>query len=387
MSTLMRMTILTLLLLCGSGFYGTWYILLNNGTTAYMSQIRDVGPRYLPGTFEPVKTVYIGIPSINYQLTVLTLFFWQLVDGSHPSASLFSFHFATQVACGWGLLMMEGLRRGHRWKIISFIGTLGILVQNLAYAVIVPIYLIIYFLTTPLLSSKRLEKYTVEKSSTLAIPISIVLGYMIPAILMSLPAPSIITFDQKQTFIAVWQMFPLWVAILQAILPYSIAALMPASPEPSKHSGPTELNAMRQVYAILLMFAGIGQTATATILALLAWFPELFAPEVRSVFDARSVLVPMAATPATRMPSIGDGAFLLLQYDELVGSMSMASWASIMYLVARQQIRSQQSIVAVVLVGFAAMVCTGPLGFCVACIWARDELIARKGDWMEQKSE
>ena len=84
-----------------------------------MAQIRDVGPRILPGTNEPVKTKYIRISAIDYQLTVLDIFFWELVDGSHPAISLYGFYFATQVACGWGLLMIEGLRRGHRWRIIS----------------------------------------------------------------------------------------------------------------------------------------------------------------------------------------------------------------------------------------------------------------------------
>jgi len=119
MSSLINATKFALSLLSAAGYYGTWYLLLNNGTTTYMSHIRDYGPKILPGTDEPLKTVYIGISSIDYQLTVLTLFFWELVDGSHPAASLFCFHFATQVACGWSLLMIEGLRRGHRWMMIS----------------------------------------------------------------------------------------------------------------------------------------------------------------------------------------------------------------------------------------------------------------------------
>jgi len=131
MSSLINATKLAFFLLCAAGYYYTWHILLNNGTAEYMSRIRDDGPQLVPGTNEPLKTVYIGIPAIgslltahgmpavDYQLTVLALFFWEVVDGSHPAASLFCFHFATQVACGWSLLMIEGLRRGHRWRMIS----------------------------------------------------------------------------------------------------------------------------------------------------------------------------------------------------------------------------------------------------------------------------
>ena len=119
MSSLINATRAALLLLSAAGFYATWYILINNGTVDYMTHIRDVGPRLLPHTNEPLKTVYTGVPAIDYRLTVLALFFWENVDGSIPAGSLFCFHFATQIFSGWGLLMIEGLRHGNRWTLIS----------------------------------------------------------------------------------------------------------------------------------------------------------------------------------------------------------------------------------------------------------------------------
>ena len=117
--SLVNIARIALLLLSAGGGYFTWYMLLNNGTTEYMSHIRDFGPRLVPGTKEPLKTEYIGISAVDYQLTVLDLFFWELVDGSLPNASLFCYHFATQVACGWGLLMIETLRSSNKMRIIS----------------------------------------------------------------------------------------------------------------------------------------------------------------------------------------------------------------------------------------------------------------------------
>lgn len=121
MATLINATKLALLALSGAGFYLTWYLLLNNGTTDYMSHIRDYGPRLLPGTVEPLKTDYGFklVPGMDYQLTVLTLFFWEHVDGSRPDASLYGFHFAGQVFVGWALLMIEGMRKGNKWRIVS----------------------------------------------------------------------------------------------------------------------------------------------------------------------------------------------------------------------------------------------------------------------------
>ena len=110
---------LSLLLLSAAGFYTTWILLMKNGTVYQMQHVREFGPRVLPGTQEPIKTSYTGIKSIDYQLGVLTLFFWEMVDGSRPNASLFSFYFGGQIAAGWSLLLLEGLRNGNRWRIIS----------------------------------------------------------------------------------------------------------------------------------------------------------------------------------------------------------------------------------------------------------------------------
>lgn len=395
MLSLIDATKFALLLLCIAGCYGTWYILLNNGTTAYMSHTRDHGPRILPGTDEPLKTVYIGVPSIDYQLTVLALFSWEVVDGSHPAASLFCFHFATQVACGWSLLMVEGLRRGHRWMIISLwalsrllycsmtmaltsdsIGTLGIVVQNAAYAVIVPLYLIIYLSTSPLVSSKQASHYQVDAADSATIPISMALGYILPTVLMSLPAPSVINFDQKQIFMAIWQMFPLWVAVLQTILPHLIVTSTKSQVTTASQIHKNELRSLRRLYVILLVVAGIGQVSTFTLLATFKWFPGLFASEFTGVINSTNVFVPRAMSPSTKMPSIGAGAHILLQYDELIGSISMALFTTVLYIHIYRITKVYNTWTTQVLGGIAALVLTGPLGYAVACTWARDELIA-----------
>ena len=119
MSALLNASRIGLVLLSVVGCYAVWYMLMHNGTTHQMAHVLEVGPRTLPGTQAPIKTVYTGIPAIDKQLTILTLTFWEQVDGSNPSNSLFCFHFATQTICGWGLLMIESMRRGNQWRMIS----------------------------------------------------------------------------------------------------------------------------------------------------------------------------------------------------------------------------------------------------------------------------
>lgn len=119
MPTLIGSTQAFLILLAAFGFYTTWYLIYNNGTSDMMEQIRDQGPHLLPGTKAPLKRDFTGVKPIDYQLTVLVLFFWEQVDGSLPNASLFCFMFAGQAVAAWTLIYVEGQRRSNRWRIVS----------------------------------------------------------------------------------------------------------------------------------------------------------------------------------------------------------------------------------------------------------------------------
>ena len=162
-----------LLMLGIAAYYFTWHLLIHNGTQALMADIRDNGPHHLPGTREPLvqkcehnlpsyyplilplqllalnlnietshlkrldwlrsyptyfqllsqstNTSYLdtGIRLVDYQLTVLNVFFYPLLSGSHPSASLQLYHFAGSCFSGYALLLFEGIRNGNRWTIIA----------------------------------------------------------------------------------------------------------------------------------------------------------------------------------------------------------------------------------------------------------------------------
>lgn len=109
--------LLTLLLLIG--FYTTWYLISYNDTAELMRDVQVHGPRTLPGTKAPLKRAYTGIEVFDHELTVLTLFFWEVVDGSMPDASLFCFGFAGQAVAAWTIIYIEGRRSGNRWRVIS----------------------------------------------------------------------------------------------------------------------------------------------------------------------------------------------------------------------------------------------------------------------------
>ena len=251
------------------------------------------------------------------------------------------------------------------------IGTWGFFVQNAAYAVIMPLWCIAYLSTSRLVSSKYLSDFLVDGPNLVGIAVSIILGYVLPTILMSLPAPSIINYDLKQWLMTFWQFFPAWVSMVQVIALYLLSRFRKPSGTASSHT----LRSMRVLYAGLLITAGIGQASTMTVMSMSKFFPGLFAPEFVGVFNPSNVFLPAALSPSTTMPSIGAGALLLFQYDHLIGSTSMALWSTVLFINAYKESTTRIDLASVIVGGVVMMALTGPLGYTTACIWARDELI------------
>ena len=253
--------------------------------------------------------------------------------------------------------------------IVRSLGIWGVFVQNAAYAVIIPYWCIAYLSTSRMVSSRRVSDLLVDVPNLAGIAVSMVLGYVLPTILMSLPAPSIIDHDLKQWLMTFWQFFPVWVSAVQGVVPYLL---------PKFGEGKVEFNAlwsMRGLYAGLLTMAGIGQTSTMTMISMSTFFPSLFAPEFVGVFNLPKVFLPAAVSPSTKMPSTGAGALLLLQYDHLIGSTSVALWSTVLFVTTYRNGATNQSLALMVIGGVIMMALTGPLGYATACIWARDELI------------
>ncbi|KAG8532877.1 uncharacterized protein KY384_002755 [Bacidia gigantensis] len=347
------------------GYYLTHYLIAHNGTVDRMVQIRDVGPRLLPGTSEPVRTVYTGIPYIDDQLGILTVIFWEQVDGSRPDASLFAFYFGAQIFPAWGVIMVEGLRKANRGRLISYTAVWGMLMQMFAMACVVPIMLLLHLFTSPTVTSTNPEDFMLDASDILTIYTSLAIGLVAPSFLMALAAPTVISFDTKQILIAVWQFFPLWVGIAQ-----QVPSLLLKRDEKNSRNGKIvrgSVRAMRFMYGALLAHAAYSLLSTFQSVGISEVFPDLFSAKYQGVWNFRRVFIPKAITPAVKVDSIGSGFFQLLQYDYIIGSVAVVLWG-----VTLSRLRIGWTSLAL---GVAALAIAGPMGLLVVLIWTRDETI------------
>lgn len=258
--------------------------------------------------------------------------------------------------------------------------------QKVSFAVTMPIYMATHLITSPTISSHKSSDFLFDVSELASIPLSMLIGYIVPAILLGLPSPSVLGFDLKQAFMAIWQVFPIWVGLLQQIIP-SVMSRCGITSRNLTHQEDAKMrwiSTARVVYMVLFFFSGAIHISTMTLMASSEFFPGLFQPE--HPFDASRVFMPISVSASTKMPSIGSGALQLLQYDFFVGSAAFVIWTSALLL---NMHRNKTSLWRWLTQAFGFTVLTavaGPFGYAVACIWTRDELVfARSTDERKEK--
>ena len=234
-----------------------------------------------------------------------------------------------------------------------------------------PIYLTLYLATSPTVSATK-ATITTSSHEITSLPFSLFAGFIVPAVMLSLPAPSVQSFESKQTWLAIWQAFPIWISAFQQVFKRCIGSIASESGEKTTKSN---RNTTRIIYGFLILFAGVGQIAVGTLTATSLLFPGLFAQEYNEVFNPSRAFIPVAFTSSTNMPTIGSGALLFLQYDEAIGSIAVVLWASFMFINVyggKHPLRQWVKL-AMGMVLFLSL--TGPMGCSVALMWARDEMV------------
>ena len=226
--------------------------------------------------------------------------------------------------------------------------------------------------------------------SLLSIPISLAVGFIVPAVALALPAPSILTYDQKQNWIAAWQLFPIWLEVLQQTLSFLFAKLLGSGPKSSQIPRGLDnqtMKALRMVYVFVLIIAGITKITTLSLSLTSVLFPSIFTPEYRGVLIPSNVFKPASISPSKMMASVGEGATQTLLYDEACGSVALLVWSMALLLKKHSETRPLcLSTTTKILASSAILVpLFGSCGCAVAFTWARDELVFEEGKAGDKK--
>jgi hypothetical protein len=249
----------------------------------------------------------------------------------------------------------------------------GILYQNVAYAVTIPLTLATHLGTSPGVKAPPSPSALLAHSPEIAsITGSVFVGYIVPAILMALPFPSVVTSDQKQIYMAVWQVFPISVAVLQQVFKRVLSG---SSSILAKSSPTTTIWCLRLTYAFALMCAGTTHLQAVSLAGAYDLFPPLFDKNHKGSLGLRRAFVPGGYLPSHKVANVNEGALRFLQYDEYIGSTAVLIWASFMAARAWPKDASSLGAIAAVFIGAFTCITRGPIAAATILLWMRDEIV------------
>lgn len=93
--------------------------LYRNGYVARVKELLSSAKPVLPGSETPILTRYLGLPVVDSLLTLATILWANVTDGSAPSLSLYAFQFGGQLVPIFLIMMVEASRIGHSGHILS----------------------------------------------------------------------------------------------------------------------------------------------------------------------------------------------------------------------------------------------------------------------------
>ncbi|KAI1154212.1 hypothetical protein F4825DRAFT_460549 [Nemania diffusa] len=375
------------------GFKATILTMLDNGLGKVLRAVSSGHVASLKGAPSPFLSSYTGVAAVDGQLSAMISFFSALLDGNQSwDIAVFYVWGMAQFAAIWTILVLEAKRAGNRGRLVSWIGTVGLLFQNLTLTFTVPLYLALHLLTSPVAKLKNGDGDGARRAlfvylwDLALLPMAVTLTFIVPAIFMSMPR----LFDQTAAthykWIAAWQPFPATTVLALGFLHYgcyyALGSLSPVDEEnrPTTH-GRGYMVAVRGVYEFALALCG---TTHLPIVALtlmpapgrefLARAFPYYAPVFRSLSFAEAFVPhPWYAGPSVDPDTYGAGDLAVLaqhflHYDFYVGTVPVLLWS--MYL--HQRAVKNPSLPAMLRKMAFWFVVGGPAAAAVALNWDRD---------------
>lgn len=259
-----------------------------------------------------------------------------------------------------------------------------------------PLYLSFHLFTSPTTlspSSKSPNTPTtnliIDPTKLRVLPLAVTLGAIVPSILACLPAPSIVSYSLQQDLVSFWQLFPVWISLSQLVLMTFSSFILPSKEQTYRSAAERNavlLRSLRRTYIFIFAVSSLSHIASLTLSITPLILPSIFAPGYHSFFHPLRVFLPKSPLEITPISSLGEGALLLLQWDELIGSGAMIVWAMVLNRNAHAGKVTWGGWLSLLVKVTGLTAVTGPGGAVVALIWGRDELVLGDvGEVLEKK--
>jgi hypothetical protein len=232
-----------------------------------------------------------------------------------------------------------------------------------------PLFLGLQLLSSDISLKPTVRNIAVPTAIAKAIPAVFIVAYVVPSFSMLLSAPGVVTFDQKQTLIALWQPWPAYVSFLLTLVSFTFSS-SPAAPSQLR-------NSLRATYTFALSHAALSHVVAWSISLASVATPAIFSSEYQhslhpsQVFGLRNPFT----SADFRVGSLSEGVHIFLQWDNLTGSSAVLLWAVIANVSAQRKIQGYVCWSGFLFKIAHSLVLTGPVGTAVRLVWERDELV------------
>lgn len=248
------------------------------------------------------------------------------------------------------------------------------LFQTAGFAMLLPLYLALYVLTSPTFTTPTSSNLVV--SNVDAIPFGILFGYLPFSTLMALPYSAVLSLKQKIWAIILWQPTPHYAIYIAKIL-------SSLSPHKTKTSSiPRQIMHLRAAYKFALLFAVPAHLYVWTLSFTSTFWPSLFASDARTSLHPLNALIPINPLKAwnAEAKSISQGSLWLLQWNYWIGGLSYMIFAMTAKSYATKKMGAKEVVVAT-----GRMIAIGPLAAALTLLWDRDELVLGRGEDTKKK--
>ncbi|KAI0138580.1 hypothetical protein F4776DRAFT_619013 [Hypoxylon sp. NC0597] len=390
--------VVALLLTYAFGANALLGLLYRNGYYEALIRLRDEGPHHLPGSSNPILTRYTGIGFLDKLLTLASVMFANVTDGNAPGLSLYAFHFGGQYLAILVVLAIEGLRSGNQSSPLRFFSIWATLMQATSYGCTMPLYGMIHLLTSPTaeeLGPGLIEAVPTSKSSELSVlPQAFMIGYVIPAVLMSVPLfPNVL----HQWFGGLWQGSPIFSMLISKLLAIRIAShhqpshelrenqkisrtgpkqtLVRSSQSPVLLARAQEKDLLARAYTFAFAWCVISQLIPLILIAAVRLYPSAFPSQLHETWSIFNVFVPPPFWSTEKMESMATGMHDFFLYDQYVGSTAAIIWSVALYVNSKDMPMKAKNWAKLAFIVAVLSISTGPAGAVVWLMWERDQTI------------
>lgn len=245
---------------------------------------------------------------------------------------------------------------------------------------ITPLYAVWNLFWSPLETTSRKQDYMINRVETVGLLVSQAVAYVIPMALFAAPVPDMLSVFQKQTMVAWYQPWSVWIAVTHFLITLVVRPWI-RQPDPEVSATAAAYRSARSnhraIYAFAFALAAIPHLVVLSITLTALLYPGLYSSRLLGLLSLQNVFIPPSPWSDTKAQHLVEGCKWLLQWDYITGSTGVLVWVLTRYIALQTSTSRENRASWFGLAGKVLIwtVLAGPTAAAVEVLWERDEIV------------